>query len=117
MITVSLLDVSRSLLIFLFAGNIKFMSNFQKKRKKISQANGFADPFENNEEDDDVARIAKEFERKYGNAYAGSGSIARGTNNIYDKGSGYDENDEFIDNTEAVSAFHNLICSFVILLQ
>ncbi len=56
--------------------------------------------FEDN--DDDVIRIAKEFERKYGNAYAGNGPGIRPMINDYDKGSGYDENDGFIDNTEAV---------------
>lgn len=44
-------------------------------------------------EDDDVARIARQFEEKYG---AGSGYDA-----VADKGAGYDENDSFIDNTEA----------------
>ena len=48
--------------------------------------------------DDDVARIAQEMERKYGNSISSS----RTTNNMYDKGMGYDEQDDFIDNTEAV---------------
>lgn len=79
-----------------------FSTFLQKRRKKISSVNGFpSDPFEEN--DDDVERIAKEFEQKYGNAYAGSGPGVRPMNNEYDKGSGYDENDGFIDNTEAVS--------------
>lgn len=43
-------------------------------------------------EDDDVARIAKQFEEKYEN---GTGY------DLSDKGAGYDENDSFIDNTEA----------------
>lgn len=63
--------------------------------------NGFSsDPFE--EADDDVSRIAKEFERKYGNAYAGKNSVHH-SGDYCDKGAGYDENDDFIDNTEAVS--------------
>lgn len=53
--------------------------------------------------DEDVARIAKELERKYGNAYSGSDQAIRGFTNEYNKGSGYDENDTFIDNSEAVS--------------
>lgn len=43
-------------------------------------------------ENDDVARMAKKFEEKYGNGTAYEMS---------DKGAGYDENDSFIDNTEA----------------
>lgn len=64
--------------------------------------NGATNPFEENE-DDEAARIAAEMERKYGNAYAGSGIGVRAMHNDYDKGSGYDENDGFIDNSEAVS--------------
>lgn len=60
---------------------------------------GGADPFEDN--DDDVARIAREFERKYGNAYAGKPSVSRPVDWSTDKATGYDENDDFIDNTEA----------------
>lgn len=72
----------------------------QKKQKKIvKKVNGISDPFEDN--DDDVNRIAKEFERKYGTTCAGK---KRGSNNNEcDKGAGYDLNDGFIDNSEAVS--------------
>lgn len=41
-------------------------------------------------DNDDVARLAKKFEAKYGTGYE-----------ISDKGAGYDETDSFIDNTEA----------------
>ncbi|XP_073818412.1 yemanuclein isoform X2 [Musca autumnalis] len=70
----------------------------KKKLKKLKQkTNGFSDPFEDN--DDDVARIAKELERKYGNAYvSGRGKNKR---DDIDIGMGYDESDSFIDNTEA----------------
>ncbi|XP_075146836.1 yemanuclein [Haematobia irritans] len=70
----------------------------KKKLKKLKQkSNGFSDPFEEN--DDDVARIAKELERKYGNAYvSGRGKNKR---DDIDIGLGYDESDSFIDNTEA----------------
>uniref|UniRef100_A0A1I8NYY7 Hpc2-related domain-containing protein n=1 Tax=Stomoxys calcitrans TaxID=35570 RepID=A0A1I8NYY7_STOCA len=70
----------------------------KKKLKKLKQkSNGFSDPFEEN--DDDVARIAKELERKYGNAYvSGRGKNKR---DEIDIGLGYDESDSFIDNTEA----------------
>ncbi|XP_037028734.1 yemanuclein isoform X2 [Bradysia coprophila] len=76
----------------------KLLDEEKKKQKKIiKKVNGFADPFEEN--DDDVNRIAKEFERKYGTAYSGK---KRGSNNNEcDKGAGYDMNDEFIDNSEA----------------
>lgn len=62
--------------------------------------NGRTDPFADN--DDDVARIAKELEAKYGNAYA-RGRSRRKKEEFYDIGMGYDESDSFIDNTEAVS--------------
>lgn len=64
-------------------------------KQKMNGAMSSGDPFD---EDDDVARIAKELERKYGNSY--SGSRGRPENNK-DIGQGYDESDSFIDNTEA----------------
>lgn len=68
---------------------------------KTKTTNGSSDPFADN--DDDVARIAKELEAKYGNSYArGRG---RRKKDEVDIGMGYDENDSFIDNTEAVSLF------------
>lgn len=64
-------------------------------KQKLNGALSTGDPFD---EDDDVARIAKELERKYGNSYSGS----RGrTEHKKDIGQGYDESDSFIDNTEA----------------
>lgn len=62
--------------------------------------NGRTDPFADN--DDDVARIAKELEAKYGNAYA-RGRSRRKKDEFCDIGMGYDESDSFIDNTEAVN--------------
>ncbi|XP_055902513.1 yemanuclein [Eupeodes corollae] len=72
----------------------------KKKLKKLknNKQNGFSDPFEDN--DDDVARIAKELEKKYGTAYA-SGRGRSKKDDFCDIGLGYDENDSFIDNTEA----------------
>ncbi|XP_055700214.1 yemanuclein isoform X2 [Phlebotomus papatasi] len=73
----------------------------KKKRKKISKLNGFAaaDAFDN---DDDVARIAKELEKKYGsNSGYGKKHSSKSTGDYCDKGAGYDESDSFIDNTEA----------------
>lgn len=63
--------------------------------------NGSNDPFGDN--DADVARIAREFERKYSKAYSGHG-IGPSSLQNGNKGTGYDENDAFIDNTEAVSS-------------
>lgn len=80
--------------------------SFQKKAKmlKTKTSNGNTDPFADN--DDDVARIAKELEAKYGNSYArGRG---RRKKDEVDIGMGYDENDSFIDNTEAVRMTYGL---------
>lgn len=68
---------------------------------KTKTTNGSSDPFADN--DDDVARIAKELEAKYGNSYARE--RGRRKKDEVDIGMGYDENDSFIDNTEAVSSF------------
>ncbi|KAH8246997.1 hypothetical protein KR032_006480 [Drosophila birchii] len=70
-----------------------------KKLKQVSTCNGpSSDPFADN--DDDVARIVKELEAKYGNSYAtGRGKSKK--DEYRDIGMGYDESDSFIDNTEA----------------
>nr|XP_036674141.1 yemanuclein [Drosophila suzukii] len=68
-----------------------------KKLKQVTTCNG-ADPFADN--DDDVARIVKELEAKYGNSYAtGRGKSKK--DDYVDIGMGYDESDSFIDNTDA----------------
>ena len=74
----------------------------QKKIKKLSKTNGIGDEFEDNH--DELARIAKEFEKKYGTgtSVAGSGKRRHKKGDWYDKGAGYDESDSFIDNTAAV---------------
>ncbi|KAH8280850.1 hypothetical protein KR054_001164 [Drosophila jambulina] len=74
----------------------------KKKAKKLKQVNTCngpgSDPFADN--DDDVARIVKELEAKYGNSYAtGRGKSKK--DEYRDIGMGYDESDSFIDNTEA----------------
>ncbi|XP_030369879.1 yemanuclein [Scaptodrosophila lebanonensis] len=69
----------------------------KKKAKKSKVKTNSGDPFADN--DDDVARIAKEMENKYGNAYA-SGR-GRRKDDFCDIGMGYDESDSFIDNTDA----------------
>lgn len=72
----------------------------QEKKKKLANNCG-PNPFDGNDKEE-IERIAAELERKYGNAYTGSGIGVRSMHNAYDKGSGYDENDGFIDNSEAV---------------
>ncbi|XP_002070137.4 yemanuclein [Drosophila willistoni] len=69
-----------------------------KKLKGKTSGGPGSDPFGDN--DDDVARIAKELEAKYGNAYVkGRGRSKK--DDFCDIGMGYDESDSFIDNTEA----------------
>ncbi|KAH9408479.1 HPC2 and ubinuclein domain [Tyrophagus putrescentiae] len=68
----------------------------KKESKRSDDATGSGtnphDPF-GDEDEDEVARIAAQFEEKYGrgNTYE----------DFIDKGEGYDENDSFIDNAEA----------------
>ncbi|XP_029716322.2 yemanuclein isoform X2 [Aedes albopictus] len=82
----------------------KLMHEEQKrlrKAEKKSLSNGFLSDADN---DDDVARIARELEKKYGagTAYSSSGKSARSSQlDVFDRGAGYDEEDSFIDNTEA----------------
>lgn len=71
----------------------------------IPLSNGFVDPFE--EVDHDAERLAQEFERKYGNAYAGGDKRTTKGPVSTDRGTGYDENNGFIDDSEAVRS--NLI--------
>ncbi|XP_039441959.1 yemanuclein isoform X2 [Culex pipiens pallens] len=76
----------------------------RKKEKKAAAAstpagtNGFlSDP--DAVDHDDVARLAKELEKKYGAGTAYSSGPSR--LDYCDRGAGYDEEDSFIDNTEA----------------
>uniref|UniRef100_A0A182VZ51 Ubinuclein middle domain-containing protein n=1 Tax=Anopheles minimus TaxID=112268 RepID=A0A182VZ51_9DIPT len=76
---------------------------FKKSQKKQSDRteNGFlSDP----DMDVEVERMAQELERKYGmgSEYATKGKTARPSKlDYYDRGAGYDEEDSFIDNSEA----------------
>ncbi|XP_049288241.1 ubinuclein-2 isoform X2 [Anopheles funestus] len=85
----------------------KLIHEEQKRLKKAQKkqidrtSNGFlSDP----DMDVEVERMAKELERKYGmgSEYATKGKTARPTKlDYYDRGAGYDEEDSFIDNSEA----------------
>uniref|UniRef100_A0A182SH78 Ubinuclein middle domain-containing protein n=1 Tax=Anopheles maculatus TaxID=74869 RepID=A0A182SH78_9DIPT len=85
----------------------KLIHEEQKRRKKSQKkqadraGNGFlSDP----DMDMDVERVAKELERKYGmgSDYASKSKSVRPSKLDYcDRGAGYDEEDSFIDNSEA----------------
>ncbi|CAH2251650.1 jg2305 [Pararge aegeria aegeria] len=68
----------------------------RKKRVENGKTSGL-DPFSDN--DDDVERVARKFEQKYG----GKSTYGRKGRSKYDEfadiGAGYDDNDSFIDNT------------------
>lgn len=65
--------------------------------KKHSQSLASDDPFNDPNEDEDVKRIARQMEEKYG---GGSGKRSAWQDYL-ERGSGYDETDPFVDNTEA----------------
>ncbi|KAL7730307.1 hypothetical protein ACLKA6_016558 [Drosophila palustris] len=75
-----------------------YLEKKKAKMLKMKTNTVSTDPFADN--DDDVARIAKELEAKYGNSYA-RGRGRRKKDDFCDIGMGYDESDSFIDNTEA----------------
>ncbi|CAG5133406.1 unnamed protein product [Candidula unifasciata] len=62
-------------------------------------------PFDEPDEDKEVAAIAQRFEAKYGpkGLISGKRKRTQEMDDYYDPGEGYDEDDPFIDNTEAVS--------------
>ncbi|XP_070493756.1 yemanuclein isoform X2 [Chironomus tepperi] len=72
------------------------------EKKKVKKLAKLPNGTHNNDDplaadDDDVARIAREMEAKYG---TGS-SYSKSSRMEFDRGVGYDDNDSFIDNTEA----------------
>ncbi|XP_045539364.1 yemanuclein isoform X3 [Papilio machaon] len=67
----------------------------RKKRVENGKTSGL-DPFSDN--DDDVERVARKFEQKYGGKST-YGRKGRKRDDFADIGAGYDENDSFIDNT------------------
>ncbi|CAH1726947.1 unnamed protein product [Chironomus riparius] len=70
----------------------------KKKVKKLAKLpNGTHNDDPLAADDDDVARIAREMEAKYG---TGS-TYSKASRMEFDRGIGYDDNDSFIDNTEA----------------
>lgn len=80
---------------------MKWCAQIKKEKQKTPLPNGYVDPFE--EKDHDAEKLAAEFERKYGNAYGGGENRPAKGLAAADKGSGYDENNGFIDDSEAVS--------------
>jgi len=61
------------------------------REDKDKKPNGFLDPFE--DDDEDVKRLARKFEAKYGDK--------KKLKSYAELGAGYDETDPFIDNTDA----------------
>ncbi|RZF38808.1 hypothetical protein LSTR_LSTR000511 [Laodelphax striatellus] len=81
--------------VFNYTALINSLEKKQLKKKNNSEGkvNGAVDPF-GEEDDEEVERLARQFEEKYGGA---------DKNRCYsysELGAGYDENDSFIDNTE-----------------
>lgn len=76
------------------------LSSQKKEKQKIPLPNGFIDP--RDEIDHDAIKLAQQFERKYGNAYTGSDCPSTKVQSSTDKGAGYDDNNGFIDDSEAV---------------
>ncbi|XP_015603534.1 yemanuclein isoform X2 [Cephus cinctus] len=71
----------------------------EQKRGDENSANGL-DPFDDDDDDDKLREMAKRFEAKYGTATAGRKRHNK-IDDYVDLGAGYDENDSFIDNTDA----------------
>uniref|UniRef100_A0A1B6C5K3 Ubinuclein middle domain-containing protein n=1 Tax=Clastoptera arizonana TaxID=38151 RepID=A0A1B6C5K3_9HEMI len=67
-----------------------------KKKQNPNKSNGSI--VQSDEEDDDVRRIARRFEEKYGK---GDKEAQNSYSTYSELGAGYDENDSFIDNTDA----------------
>ncbi|XP_060806301.1 yemanuclein isoform X2 [Amyelois transitella] len=80
--------------------NYKELVNAEERKKKVE--NGITpglDPFSDN--DDDVERVARKFEQKYGGKSTYGKKRGRTKQDDFaDIGAGYDENDSFIDNTD-----------------
>ncbi|CAH0664176.1 unnamed protein product [Spodoptera exigua] len=80
--------------------NYKELVIAEERKKKVDRENGKTaglDPF--SESNDDVVRVARQFEQKYGgkSTYGRKGRSKH--DDFADIGAGYDENDSFIDNT------------------
>ncbi|XP_022823567.1 yemanuclein-like isoform X2 [Spodoptera litura] len=81
--------------------NYKELVIAEERKKKVDRENGKTtaglDPFSEN--NDDVVRVARQFEQKYGgkSTYGRKGRSKH--DDFADIGAGYDENDSFIDNT------------------
>ncbi|XP_013144865.1 PREDICTED: yemanuclein-alpha isoform X3 [Papilio polytes] len=77
--------------------NYKELVITEERKKRVENGKtGGLDPFSDN--DDDVERVARKFEQKYGGKST-YGRRGRKRDDFADIGAGYDENDSFIDNT------------------
>ena len=83
----------------------ELVKDTKKRKNKNNNPPGHGvpgkDPFGDEDNDDDVRRLAKQMEEKYGNAYVGKKRRRSAWEDYVDKGQGYDETDPFIDNDEA----------------
>ncbi|XP_012270052.1 ubinuclein-2 [Orussus abietinus] len=71
----------------------------EQKRGEENTTNGL-DPFDDDEDEEKLREVARRFEAKYGTAAGGRSRHCKANDGI-DLGAGYDENDSFIDNTDA----------------
>ncbi|KAM3958330.1 yemanuclein [Aphomia sociella] len=78
--------------------NYKELVIAEEKKKRVENGKTAGlDPFSDN--DDDVERVAKKFEQKYGGKSTYGRKARSKHDDFADIGAGYDENDSFIDNT------------------
>ncbi|XP_053616722.1 ubinuclein-1 isoform X2 [Plodia interpunctella] len=80
--------------------NYKELVSAEERKKKVENGKTPGlDPFSDN--DDDVERVARKFEQKYGGKSTYGKKRGRTKQDDFaDIGAGYDENDSFIDNTD-----------------
>lgn len=82
----------------LYNAALKKSRKLNKKKREENPTNGL-DPFDDDDDDDKLREMAKRFETKYGTSTMGR--KRHKYDDYVDLGAGYDENDSFIDNTDA----------------